>query len=286
MTDSATPTSADETTAYETTAFEPPAEFRLQVIGGGRMGLALVGGLVASGWADEASIVVIEALPTQRTVIAAQFPAATVLELPVPGVDTVLALKPWLTVGVAGALDTPRRVMSVAAGVTIGALEAVLPANTPVIRAMPNTPALVGAGASAIAAGRHASSDDLAWAGELLASVGVVEVVTEQQLDAVTGLSGSGPAYIFLVAEALIDAGVRVGLARSAAERLANQTILGAGTMLARGDASATELRAGVTTPGGTTAAGLGALEGHAVRAAFQDAVIAATARSEELGRS
>ncbi len=258
----------------------------LQVVGGGKMGLALVGGLVASGWTEEAAIVVVEALPTQRDAIARQFPKATVLDRPIAAVDTLLALKPWLTTEVAATLESPGRVMSVAAGVTIEALESALPAGTPVIRVMPNTPALVGAAASAIVGGRSASSSDLDWAEGLLSSVGIVEVVTEKQLDAVTGLSGSGPAYVFLVAEALTDAGVRVGLTRATAARLANQTILGAGAMLAAGEESATELRAGVTTPGGTTAAGLGELERHALRAAFQDAVVAAAARSEELGRS
>ncbi len=258
----------------------------LQVVGGGKMGLALVGGLVASGWADEAAIVVVEVFASQRAAIAEQFPAITVLEQPIAGVDTLLALKPWLTVEVAATLERPGRVMSVAAGVTIAALEAVLPSGTAVVRVMPNTPALVGAGASAVAPGHHATGADVEWATGLLASVGIVEVVSEPQLDAVTGLSGSGPAYVFLVAEALTDAGVRVGLTRATAERLANQTILGAGAMLTAGNESAAELRAGVTTPGGTTAAGLGALESHALRAAFQDAVLAATARSEALGRA
>ncbi len=263
-----------------------PFAATLQVIGGGKMGLALVGGLVTSGWADPAAIVIVEASATQRSAIVEQFPTATVLDRPVGGIDTLLALKPWLTVEVAATLESPSRVMSVAAGVTIAALEAVLASGTPVIRAMPNTPALVGAGASAIAGGHNTTNADLEWATSLLSSVGIVEVVSEQQLDAVTGLSGSGPAYVFLVAEALTDAGVRVGLTRSTAERLANQTILGAGAMLVSGVESAAELRAGVTTPGGTTAAGLGALEDRALRAAFQDAVIAATARAEELGRA
>lgn len=262
------------------------ARVTLQVIGGGKMGLALVGGLLATGWAKPGDLVVVEALEEQRTRITESFPGVTVVEQPVGGVDTLLALKPWLTVAVAATLDAPTRVMSVAAGVTIAALEAVLPSATPVLRAMPNTPALVGAGASAVAGGTSAGSDDIAWAVGLLSAVGVVETVTEAQLDAVTGLSGSGPAYVFLVAEALTDAGVRVGLTRETAERLANQTIFGAGTMLTTGDASATELRAGVTTPAGTTAAGLAQLEHHAVRAAFNDAVFAATERSVELGRS
>jgi pyrroline-5-carboxylate reductase len=149
---------------------------------------------------------------------------------------------------------------------------------------MPNTPALVGLGASAIAGGSHASEDDVEWARSILASVGVVETVLEWQLDAVTGVSGSGPAYIFLIAEAMIEAGVLQGLPRSVAVTLASQTIRGAGEMLVRNPDQAATLRANVTSPGGTTAAGLRALEDRAVRAAFIDAVSAATKRGQELG--
>jgi pyrroline-5-carboxylate reductase len=124
----------------------------------------------------------------------------------------------------------------------------------------------------------------MAWAEEVLGAVGVVVRVPEQQLDAVTGVSGSGPAYVFLVAEALAEAGVLNGLARDVAETLAFQTLAGAARLVAEGDTSAAELRAAVTSPGGTTAAGLHELERHAVRAAFLDAVTAATRRSRELG--
>ena len=199
--------------------------------------------------------------------------------------DTLLAVKPHLVLEVAAALVRPRRVVSVAAGITTAAIEAVVPEATPVIRVMPNTPALVGLGASALAPGAAASDDDLSWAEGLLGSVGTAVVVTEAQLDAVTGLSGSGPAYLFLVAEALADAGVAAGLPRPIAERLANQTVHGAGVMLSTGT-SAAELRAAVTTPAGTTAAGLRVLEERAVRSALIDAVQAAADRSAELGRS
>jgi pyrroline-5-carboxylate reductase len=151
---------------------------------------------------------------------------------------------------------------------------------------MPNTPALVGAGASAIAGGASAGPEDLAWAETVLAAVGTVVRVTEAQLDAVTGLSGSGPAYVFLVAEALIEAGVLAGLPRGISTSLAVQTILGSARLLAEGDAPAPELRAAVTSPGGTTAAGLRVLEAAGVRAAFLDAVAAASERSRALGSS
>lgn len=173
--------------------------------------------------------------------------------------------------------------MSIAAGVRIAAMEAELPLEVAVVRAMPNTPALVGAGAAAIAGGTNAAETDLVWAEGILGAVGTVVRVTEEQLDAVTGLSGSGPAYVFLVAEALIDAGVRQGLARPVATELTVQTLRGAAELLATGQ-SAAELRAAVTSPGGTTAAGLHVLESAAVRAAFADAVAAAADRSRQLG--
>jgi pyrroline-5-carboxylate reductase len=178
------------------------------------------------------------------------------------------------------------RVLSIAAGVTIATLEQHLAANTPVVRAMPNTPALVGLGASAIAAGTHAGDADLQWAENLLAAVGLVVRVKESLLDAVTGLSGSGPAYVFLVAEALIEAGVLAGLPRDVSEALSVQTLLGAATLLSTSDEGAEALRAAVTSPGGTTAAGLRVLEQHRVRSALLEAVAAATARSRELGGS
>jgi pyrroline-5-carboxylate reductase len=172
--------------------------------------------------------------------------------------------------------------------VTTGAIEraaASVTAQTEpvaVIRAMPNTPALVGQGASAIAGGSAALEDDLAWAERILGAVGLVVRVREEQLDAVTALSGSGPAYLFLVAESLIDAGVRAGLSGELAAKLTTQLLVGSAALLAeRGDPAA--LRVMVTSPGGTTAAGLRVLDERDVRTAFSDAVQAAAARSREL---
>lgn len=256
---------------------------RLQVIGGGRMGEALVAGLVDSAWASASDIVVVEALPDRRDELVAAHPGLDVRAEGAPGLDTVVAVKPGDAASSLAGLE-PSRVLSIAAGVTTRALELAIGAAVPVVRAMPNTPALVGQGAAAIAAGVHAGEDDMAWAETILGAVGTVVRVPEGQLDAVTGLSGSGPAYVFLVAEALIDAGVLVGLPRPAAEALATQTLLGAATLLASGDRSAADRRADVTSPGGTTAAGLRALEAAGVRAAIADAVVAATARSRELG--
>jgi pyrroline-5-carboxylate reductase len=149
---------------------------------------------------------------------------------------------------------------------------------------MPNTPALVGAGAAAVAAGSAASDDDVAWAAAVLGAVGIVERVDEQLLDAVTGLSGSGPAYVFLFAEALIEAGVLAGLPRPTSRALALQTLLGSARLMAETGDDPERLRAQVTSPGGTTAAGLQALEARAVRSAVLEAVLAATRRATELG--
>ena len=178
------------------------------------------------------------------------------------------------------------RVLSIAAGVPLARLEGWLPEATPVVRAMPNTPALVGAGAAAIAPGRAAGEDDLAWAEGILGAVGVVQRVGEPLLDAVTGLSGSGPAYVFLLAEALIDAGVLAGLTRPVAEALVVQTLLGSARLLAETGQSAEALRAAVTSPGGTTAAGLRVLEDRGLRSALIEAVMAATERSRQLGQA
>lgn len=257
---------------------------KLQLIGGGKMGQALTGGLLGAGWATPNELAIVEAVPELRSALTGQFPGVTITDSPLAGTDTILATKPWSITDVAGQLESPGRIMSIAAGTTIAAIETVVPAGTPVLRVMPNTPALVGAGASALAPGTSASEDDVAWGVSVLDSVGKVDVVTEAQIDAVTGLSGSGPAYFFLVAEALADAGVAAGLARPTAEMLANQTMLGAARMLLETGDGASALRAGVTTPAGTTAAGVRVLEQQGVRAALIDAVMAATERSRELG--
>ena len=261
---------------------------RLQFIGGGKMGEALLGGLCAEGWAQPAELAVTEPLAERRAVLGRRYPGTLVSDVPQPGVDAILAVKPNDIEAAAGALrglGVPR-VLSIAAGVTTAALEGWLGAGTRVVRAMPNTPALVGAGVSAVAPGASASDADVAWATDVLSSVGAVEVTSEQDLDAVTGLSGSGPAYVFLVAEALIAAGVAQGLAPDVADTLVRETIRGAGELLARADRPPAELRADVTSPGGTTAEGLRVLEQAGIRAAFADAVAAATRRSLELGAS
>ena len=266
---------------------------KLVVVGGGRMGEALVSGLLAGGWAGADEIVVAEAYGPRREELLAPSGLAGrhpgLLVTPGPGLadGAVVAVKPGDVEAACGAIaaaDVPR-VLSIAAGVTLASLEAWLGPDRPVVRAMPNTPALIGAGAAAIAPGRRAGPADLDWAERILASVGTVVRVPEWQLDAVTGLSGSGPAYVFLVAEALIDAGVLAGLPRPTSRQLAIQTLLGSARMLAESGDGPEALRAAVTSPGGTTAAGLRQLEAAAVRGAFLDAVVAATERSRQLGR-
>lgn len=256
----------------------------LVIIGGGNMGAALLGGLLRAG-RGPASLAVCEALSARRDQLVGEFPGVTVTG-DVPRCDAaVLAVKPHDVAAAATAATAAgaTRLLSIAAGVSIAAIEGAAGPGVAVVRAMPNTPALVGQGAAAIAGSSTAGEEDLAWAEAILGAVGLVERVHEHHLHAVTALTGSGPAYVFLVAEALVDAAVQQGLTRPVAERLTTQLLVGSAALLAdRGDPAA--LRAMVTSPGGTTAAGLRALEERAVRAAFADAVASAAARSEELG--
>ena len=257
--------------------------YRLAVVGGGNMGAALVGGLLQAGWSPT-DIAVVEVVAARADAVRDMFPGVDVVDS-VPSCDAaVIAVKPYDVASATASATSAgaARILSIAAGVTLAALESAA-GDAVVVRAMPNTPALVGEGAAAIAGGVGATDDDMAWAESILGAVGTVVRVPESHLDAVTGLAGSGPAYVFMVAEALIDAGVHAGLTRPTAESLVTQLLVGSAALLReRGDASA--LRAMVTSPGGTTAAGLRVLEQRAVRAAFVDAVAAATARSIELG--
>jgi pyrroline-5-carboxylate reductase len=264
---------------------------QLAVLGGGRMGEALVSGLRDAGW-DLDSIAIAELDPERRRVLEERFPGARIVPSPAWAVAdadiVVVAVKP-ADVGAALAasadvLTAEALVVSLAAGVPLAVLEGHAP-DRPIVRAMPNTPALVGHGAAAIAPGRHATSAHLEAAEGILGAVGTVVRLPEEHLDAVTALSGSGPAYLFLVAEALVEAGVLAGLSRDVADDLVRQTFLGAAHLLA-GPESPSALREAVTSPGGTTAAALRVLEVRGVRAAFLDAVAAAAARSRELGHA
>ncbi len=198
----------------------------------------------------------------------------------------MLAVKPDDAEEASRALTGTARVLSIVAGLPTARLETWLGGTTEVVRAMPNTPALVRAGASGLSGGSRASEATLRWAEGLLESVGVVVRVSEDLLDAVTGLSGSGPAYVFVLAEALAEAGTRNGLNSEASRTLAFHTIAGSARLLLDTGQAPADLREAVTSPGGTTAAGLSVLESRSVKEAFEDAVAAAARRSAELGRS
>ena len=256
------------------------------------MGAALLTGLVTQGWAPADHLAVVEPLPARREELGRQLPGLVALAAPEPGMvaadgGAVVAVKPEQAEGACRLLGAVgvTRVISVVAGLGSARLEAALPDGSVVVRAMPNTPALVGSGMTAIAGGSNARAADLDWAEGVLSAVGRVIRLPERHLDAVTGLSGAGPAYVFLVAESLVEAGVLMGLPHDVSETLAVQTLLGSARLLAESGEGPHALRASVTSPGGATSAGLRALESRAVRSAFLEAVAAATERSRNLGR-
>jgi len=257
---------------------------RLVVVGGGRMGTALVGGLVTGGW-DAGAVAVVEADAGRRSALAEILPGVTVTTTPVAADGAVVAVKPADAEVACRALAVtdPARVLSIMAGVRLAHLESWLGPTAAVVRAMPNTPALVGAAVSALAGGGRAGEADMGWAEEILGAVGTVVRLPEPALDAATGLSGSGPAYIFLVAEALIEAGVRAGLAPEVSRTLVLGTIAGAARLMLETGEEPVTLRAQVTSPGGTTEAGVARLEANGLRRAFDEAVRAATERSRAL---
>jgi pyrroline-5-carboxylate reductase len=264
----------------------------LVIIGGGRMGSALAEGLLSVSWRDREELAIVEQSLEQRAALSRRFPDVSVLaslELDHVGPRTgaVLCVKPDHAEGAArlAAIAGVTRLLSVVAGLSTARIEAAFPGPVAVIRSMPNTPVLVGKGVSAIAGGSHVTKDDLDWAEGILGAVGSVVRVTERNLDAVTGLSGSMPAYLYLVVESLIEAGVHQGLSREVSRQLVVGTFEGSAALLVVTGESPEELRAHVTSPGGTTAAGLRVLEGRAVRAAFLEAVAAAAERSRQLGR-
>lgn len=251
------------------------------------MGSALLAGLLASGWAAAEAVTVCEPDADQRGRLTAAHPGLVVVGSPVAAEGAVLAVKPEVAEGVCRTLAAVGidRVLSIVAGLPTARLEAALNPGAVVVRAMPNTPALIGSGVAGMSGGSQAKASDLDWGEGILAAVGTVVRLPERQLDAVTGVSGSGPAYVFLVAEAMIEAGVSVGLPRDVSRQLVVGTLLGSARMLAETGDDPAELRAAVTSPGGTTAAALRTLEFKAVRSAFIEAVAAAVERSRQLGR-
>ncbi len=251
------------------------------------MGEALLVGLVSCGWAEPGDLHVVEPDPARCRAISAAVPGVKPSAIPKSGADAVIAVKPGVVAAVLEPLSAAgvRRVLSIAAGVRTGDIEAGMAEGTAVVRAMPNTPALVGRGAAAIAAGTAASPADIEWATEILGAVGTVTLVTEADLDAVTGLSGSGPAYVFRLAEALREAGIAQGLDPQTSDALTRQTLLGAAALLAESGEDPARLRENVTSPGGTTAAGLAVLDDADFMGIIHRTVEAATRRSQELGR-
>jgi pyrroline-5-carboxylate reductase len=265
---------------------------QLVVVGGGRIGSALVEGLLSAKWADPSSILIVESAAEQRDALRSRFAGVAVApSLELDDVDertgAVVCVKPDHAEGAARLLAACgiSRVLSVVAGLSTQRIEAAFSSPVAVVRSMPNTPVVIRQGVSAIAGGSHVTAADLEWAESILGAVGTVVRVSERHLDAVTGLSGSGPAYVFLAAEAMIEAGVHQGLTRDVSRQLVVGTFLGAAALLVESGASPEELRAEVTSPGGTTAAGLRMLEARAVRAAYLEAVAAAAERSRQLGR-
>jgi pyrroline-5-carboxylate reductase len=261
----------------------------IAVLGGGKIGEALVSGLLR-GERTPDDIVVSEKHPERAAYLAATFGIeVTDVASAVKQAGTLLiAVKPQdidaLLAEIAPVIESRHLVVSVAAGVTTAHIERALPAGIAVVRCMPNTPALVDQAMTAVAGGEHAADDHLAVAESLLGSVGRVVRVPEHQLDAVTALSGSGPAYFFYLVEAMIDAGILLGLPRALAAELIVQTAVGAATMLRDSGEHPVQLREAVTSPGGTTIAAIRELEVHGVRAALLAAIEAAAIRSRELG--
>jgi pyrroline-5-carboxylate reductase len=283
---------------------------RIAIIGGGSIGEALLSGLLRAG-RQVKDLVVVERMPERAKYLADTYSVlvTSVTDAVENASFVVVAVKPADVESVLGELartaaaaetDSAEQVfVTVAAGITITYFESKLPAGTPVVRAMPNAAALVGAGVTALAKGRFVTAPELEEVSALFDSVGGVLTVPESQMDAVTALSGSGPAYFFLMVEALVDAGVAAGLSRQVATDLTAQTMAGSAAMLlermdadravegeapgARADATAAQLRATVTSPGGTTAAALRELERGGLRVAVDAAVQAAKRRSEQL---
>jgi pyrroline-5-carboxylate reductase len=265
---------------------------KIGLIGGGNMGEALVKGLLQSGKFDTSQVTVSDISRDRLDYLQDKYQLSTLSENGRVARDSdviILAVKPQQIGDVLdeinGQVEHLPLVISIAAGVTIDAIEQGLGKPVPVVRVMPNTPALVLTAATAIAGGSHAKRDHLATARVLFESVGLVVEVVEAHMDAVTGLSGSGPAYVYLFMEALTDAGVLMGLSRPVARALALQTTLGAAKLAANSDSHLAALKDQITSPGGTTIHGLAVLESGGMRGMLMEAVAEATHRSRELGK-
>ncbi len=263
---------------------------KLGIAGCGKMGTAWVQGVLRSGVVAASDVIGVDPSNESRRHFADATHAAVSAEIAdLAGCDVILLCTkpgdvPVAMSGISSATGgNPVLVISIAAGITVSTLESHSGPHVRVIRAMPNTPAWVGKGAAAYCRGSRADAGDAATAGHLLGAVGLAIEVPERMMDAVTGLSGSGPAYVYLIIDALADGGVLAGLPRADAIRLAAQTVAGAAAMVMETGLLPAVLKDMVTSPGGTTIAGLEALESHGVRSAMIDAVTAATRRAGEL---
>jgi pyrroline-5-carboxylate reductase len=263
---------------------------RLAILGGGRIGEALLSGLLSSGWRAAADVVVTGRRQERLDELAERYGVATTTSNTQAVADAeivVIAVKPQdieaLLGEVGGILRDDQMVLSVAAAIPTAAIEKRLAPGVPVVRAMPNAPSVVHEGIAGICPGAHARDEDLALAEDVLSHLGAVVRVQERYMDGVTAVSGSGPAYFALLAEAMIEAGILLGLARETSTQLVVQTMLGTGRLLRDERMHPVELREAVTSPGGTTIAASRELEQAGVRAAFLNAIQAAMVRSQEL---
>ena len=265
---------------------------KLSVLGTGKMGQALVAGLLASGWRKPDEITATARSSERIAELAGRYGIETTLDnsAAVAGADVVvLAVKPQdidaLLSEIADHVTDQQIILSVVAAIPTSHIESRLSNNVPVVRAMPNTPSVVHEGMAGLAGGRHAEDKHVAIAAEVLTHVGRVVTVSESYLDAVTAISGSGPAYFALLAEAMIEAGILLGLSREISTELVVQTMLGSAKLLRDEKMHPVELREMVTSPGGTTTRAIQVLEQSGVRAAFLNAIQAAMERSQELAR-
>jgi pyrroline-5-carboxylate reductase len=261
---------------------------KLGVIGGGVMGSAIVSRLLSQGIYQPTEVLISEPTLQQQESLQQQYGVSVTSDNNLAAIAPVLllAIKPQIFAKVVGALSQPsptQLVISILAGVSIAQLEQAFP-DRAVIRAMPNTPATVGMGMTALSAGNHVSAAQLELATQIFQAVGEAVTVPESLMDAVTGLSGSGPAYVAIAIEALADGGVAAGLPRQIADKLALQTVLGTAQLLNESKLHPAQLKDRVTSPGGTTIAGVKTLEQAGFRSALIEAVIAAAKRSQELG--
>jgi pyrroline-5-carboxylate reductase len=265
-------------------------ERRIAILGCGKIGEALVAGLLSSSWRKPGEIVATARRQERADELHERYSVVATLANPeaVAGAGlVVVAVKPQdfeTLLGDVGAFLTPAQtVLSVAAAIPTAAIERRIAPGVPVVRAMPNAPATVHEGIAGICAGAHASDENLVLAEECLSHLGAVVRLPEQYMDAVTAVSGSGPAYFALLAEAMIEAGILLGLSREVSTQLVVQTMLGTGVLLRDHKMHPVELREAVTSPGGTTICAIRELEQAGVRAAFLNAIQAAMERSREL---